>query len=1162
MIDNCSSQTQQVNNDLNELYCLSQNPLVRDGISQLQRLLKTLLPSYVAVDERSMKDLVGFVKDLGTQIQYYEFNGTSVVKDTWNIFFEITTEGWDKFDLESYIKKLKINKETNPHLALFFAFLYLFRIAQDDLNTITKRHLDFYYRDVLQLKENSAVPDQAAIIFNLAKNADTHLIKEGTKLKGGKDDTGVERIYKVQKDIVVNKAQISDLKALFANIHNRLEDDYDDITLSNDQRIYQSPLAKSSDGAGAKIENEELSWKTFGEPAFANLSGIVDVDREQPYIGFAIASPILFLAEGTRNIKLEFNFSPTISIIGLVPDHFVVTLSGEKDWIIAEEGTDDVTEVSATGSKLTIQRTLTAAQSAVVPYDEKVLLQPFKTKWPIIKVELNTKYNHDPFIYKALKDMQPSDVVITVDVDGVKDLILQNDNSILDPSKPFVPFSNRPFVGSKFYIGSWEVFQKELTSLEVKLKWNDLPNSSFATYYTNYDDIAGDETGPEPSTIRTNTLFKIDIKGLNGKIWENILPGADPVAPVALFTIPDGTGVVDAANVSTQCPNSKISSIDSSKLKGLGRDEKLEKFEAWDVNSQKGFIRFVLQGVDFGHSIFPNAYALQAIELSKEIPDVWAQLPNPPYTPSMQELSLNYVSSVKYEFDNDKASEENTEQFFYVEPYGVKEVTGSSSNHLFPQFDDEGVLYIGIKDLIPPQTLSILFQVAEGSANPKRDTQEVDWAILSKNEWVDFDDKTILSDTTNDLLTSGIISFSIPEEASKDNTILPSGSFWLRAAVTKESDAISKMIDIRTQAVLVKFSDNNNDPDHLRVALKDGSISKLLVSDSAIDKVEQPYASFGGEVMEESRDYYTRVSERLRHKRRAITIWDYEHLILQKFPSVYKVKCINHTKYEGTLENYSEMQPGHVTLIVVSNVQNKNAVDPLRPMTSLSMLDNIESYITELNPICAVLHVKNPFYEEVSVSFKVKFLADDFGYYRNKLEQEIKEFLSPWASGCSTDITFGGKIHKSVILNFVEERSYVDFVSCFKMYHTVPSDNVVDFSIRGRIDKFVKWNFSKKISKIDFTSLQRTSRKVSKNPNKISDKDIDEAIATTAISILGSGDTHTIERIDETKVGCDCPENEIINTNQIASADDCPCHEEITSLESKSSSTEENIDLT
>ena len=44
------------------------------------------------------------------------------------------------------------------------------------------------------------------------------------------------------------------------------------------------------------------------------------------------------------------------------------------------------------------------------------------------------------------------------------------------------------------------------------------------------------------------------------------------------------------------------------------------------------------------------------------------------------------------------------------------------------------------------------------------------------------------------------------------------------------------------------------------------------------------------EVQKSYKHYYTRVSERLRHKNRAIQLWDYEHLILQNFPHLYRVK--------------------------------------------------------------------------------------------------------------------------------------------------------------------------------------------------------------------------------------------------------------------------------
>ena len=330
---------------------------------------------------------------------------------------------------------------------------------------------------------------------------------------------------------------------------------------------------------------------------------------------------------------------------------------------------------------------------------------------------------------------------------------------------------------------------------------------------------------------------------------------------------------------------------------------------------------------------------------------------------------------------------------------------------------------------------------------------------------------------------------------------MASGYHWIRVAVQKDSDAICKLIDVKCQAVLAKFKDNNNDPDHLRIALPADSISKLVKSDNAVKEISQPYASFNGEVAEESSDFYTRISERLRHKQRGITIWDYERLVLQNFPSVYKLKCVNHTLFEGTLTNYSEIAPGHLTLIVVSNVQNKNAVDPLRPKTSLSILDDIYEFITKLNPMAATVHVKNPIYEEVKMKFNVKFLKDDIGYYQTKLEQEIKAFLSPWASGCATDIVFGGRIHKSVILNFVEERSYVDYVTCFEMFHIVPLDST-------------------------------------NNPNL----DVDEAIATTAISILGSSDSHIVNPIPVGSDDCLCDDNVIVSKDEIISKDDCPCN--------------------
>jgi hypothetical protein len=50
------------------------------------------------------------------------------------------------------------------------------------------------------------------------------------------------------------------------------------------------------------------------------------------------------------------------------------------------------------------------------------------------------------------------------------------------------------------------------------------------------------------------------------------------------------------------------------------------------------------------------------------------------------------------------------------------------------------------------------------------------------------------------------------------------------------------------------------------------------------------------------------------------------------------------------------------------------------------------------------------------------------------LKQELIAFLSPWAFDAERPIAFGGRVYRSVLLDFVEERAYVDYVTDFRMY--------------------------------------------------------------------------------------------------------------------------------
>ncbi len=1117
---------------MSEDNCNNKNALQRDGTSQSQRLLAALLPSYVSVDERSMEDFISFTKNFATEIQY--FNLADAPEGDWVGFFT---------------KSISEEQKTEPHYALFIGFLKLFKIAQDDINTITKRHLDYYYREILNLEERAEVPDQVFIIFTLAEQLSGALVAKDKELDAKKDETGVDLIYKTDKDIVVNHGIVDQLKAVFIN---RPLDDAavtpvfpDPIpvllpgvppqgpTGGNNWRLYASPVAKSKDGIGEELEGKEKRWRTFGAPK-ENFED--QADRPQAEIGFAFASPVLFLAEGIRKVEIKINFNrpavsnpPALVAAALAMPSTVDTMriseelrttpvaeheaiianyvldqqnaalkgalnvyfSGEEEWIVPES--DNETYYDTNGD-LIIVRTLSQAQKPVVAYNEEVLLQPIRTSWPVVKITLNTNHPATEYIYKDLSTKSIFTANINVDVDGVKNLIFQNDDSVLSPDKPFEPFGGQPVIDSAFYIGSTEIFQKQLDVLNLNITWHGLPSDAerfpngFATYYQNY-------LPPYEKNRRNNQAFKVNAAVLDRKTWRSVNQGIDGYE---LFDPPNNTNLLD---------NTQVITINNGSLHNIRRNPKMEAVEEFGAETQKGFLRLSIDNVDFGHSIFQNSYTQQAIWVVKDTqvsgsapvtPGAILGLPNEPYTPQIKEMSVNYTSSETINLTrqlkasvNEKNYNSRIEQFFHILPFGAAEnhphiIETVNEIPLLPQFPDEGSLYIGITSLDPPQTLSVLLKAAEGSANPDFAKQPLKWSYLFNNEWYSFSQLQILSDTTSGLITSGIVTFDLPKAFNNSNTYLPEGLFWLKASVQHYSGAICDLIDVQAQAVVATYSNNGNDPNHLRLALPADTIQDFVNGDAAIDKLSQPFASFGGRIKEQSDEFYVRVSERLRHKHRAVTIWDYEHLVLEKFPKIYKVKCLNHTRYTS-LNDVNELTPGHVSLVIIADLQNKNACDPLKPKTSLITLTEIQSYINSIKPPCAELHVRNPIFEEIQTEFQVKFLPGfDIGFYGQQLEEEIRQFLAPWTYG-TNDIVFGGRVHKSMIINFVEDRTYVDFVSCFNMHQIIP------------------------------TGLNTPPRIL---------KDIDDAITSTSASILTSAPTHLIT-ILETE-DCECEDNLVL----------------------------------
>lgn len=362
----------------------------------------------------------------------------------------------------------------------------------------------------------------------------------------------------------------------------------------------------------------------------------------------------------------------------------------------------------------------------------------------------------------------------------------------------------------------------------------------------------------------------------------------------------------------------------------------------------------------------------------------------------------------------------------------------------------DGNLYIGLENLKPKQTLSLLFQVLEGSGNNELNPPNIEWSYLVDNDWTTFLPFEILMDTTKSnpdskksLLRSGIVRLAIPKDISNaKTTILNPAYHWVRASTIVDLEektspaALPDLVNIQAQAALAQFEDQDNSLIHLKTALDPKTISQLTRRVIPIKSVAQPYASFSGQFPESDNDFYRRISERLRHKDRAITVWDYERLTLEKFPEIYKAKCINHTDYDAA----SEILPGSVSIAVIPNLANKNTFNPAEPRVPIGVRDAIEVYLrTKTNFFIACedqLEVVNPLYEELQVRTCLKFKDGlDQEFYRYQLNRDLKAYLAPWAFDDTAEITFGGDLHTSLILNFIEEKDYVDVVMEFNIRH-------------------------------------------------------------------------------------------------------------------------------
>ncbi len=961
------------------------------------------------------------------------------------------------------------SQQHDPAMAMLIAFVQQFQKLQGKLNRFTQHYLDFYYDKMLGARPLPARPDRTWLVLTKNPSAPPVLLPAGTPVLAGLDADSHDIVYRAVTDLLVTDASVAALQTLYF-----------------DHDPYSAPeqfLGEDDTPFGPPAPGQR-SWPTgawFRElpvvpgartPAASPLLGAPKDSRQRTThadarIGFAVASKVLLLKEGLRRITLHLLLEDDLLarrldrlgvamggasgasdgqgsqrladirrddiFLKVFRRLFRINITGEHGWLPIEDYLPSYDEGSRS---LSLSMELLPEAPAVVAYSQSLHEGGFRCTTPMLRVEINPGAYLYP--YGLLRELRIAGARIDVEVSGYRDLVLHNNLGQLSAAAPFAPFGPLPKVGSFLVVGSTEMAGKTISSFDVEVQWADLPRvpGGFATLYRDY----GLRIGNSDFLASTAVLAK--------GAWTPALESERPTVPLFRSEVLPGRGERIESHIRWRCqPIAHLFEPDA----GVSADHPL----SYGPGAKNGFFKFTLAapGSAFGHERYPHALSEALVSNARR--GRWRgqqPIPMPPYTPMIEAISINYRASSTLRIERlgggEDGKHDRQEQFLHLYPSGW-EALGPGSYPmaaLLPRFERAGNLYIGLDAATPGSTLTLLWHLREDSlplaADAATRAGALGWSYLSRNEWKPLPPSRLLADGTQHFMTSGIVRLALPLDISDDNSVMPAGRYWLRVAADTDLEKYCSLYHIDTQTVEVERSPEVSP--QVPVVLPAGSITRSGQPIPGIQGLRQPLPSVGGRAQETREQLRIRMAERLRHKNRAVSAADYEALILQYFPEVFKVKCFANMAIAGGPEDC--IRPGHVLVVPLPYWPQVRQRDQM-PMLNGNLMTQIRTFLEMLASPWSTIAVDNPVYEQIQVRCAVRFSGPmGNGHYINQLNDAISDFLTPWQHGRGYRTHFGWRIRQHDIEAFIGELPYVQGVSGFSMLR-IASPQALKFAL-------------------------------------------------------------------------------------------------------------------
>ena len=966
-----------------------------------------------------------------------------------------------------------------PAIGLFMVFLKLYEKAQLKLNSFSPRYLEFYYQQVLKAGNREQVPESCYLIFETQRGRVAASVYKNTEFSAGKDTELNDIIYCTDTDLSVSDARVESLATLYLQHEKLISPEFE---LGAVSRIKSDlPQLPPDDTETDRVTDQPVSWSLFG----AEHSGGVETTSADASIGFSIASASLLLAQGVRKIDIGIELEPVVNTeidiqlskllragsqqefrrqFGGLFARYLLSFNGcltplqksqivdkadtllpknssgeiasllNQDWqglfykffkkifcikLTAENGWLDVydyillpysEDLQRQGAGLRILLSLGQEVEPVTAYNADVHGGQLGTGLPVMQCVINPQTNFQP--YSIFQNLIIASLQIDVDVSGVKNLQAYNHHGQLDPSKPFQPFGPLPGSNPYFIFGNYELARKQLLELKIHLDWGDLPRDAggFDEFYHAYETRYG------------NSTFKGAFSALTDGRW-----------------MPDDAGAIDCFNLFETEPSG--GRVAAKKVVAINRADYFKPLDArfsesnykYDLNAMEGFYRLSLVAPEsaFGHGEYAQLLSkVMAANTRLKKPQ---PVPNSPYTPTLNGITLDYKARTTIT-PSLQPEERNSlsESIIHMHPFGVETIYPAVLDRpcfLMPQYTHEGNLFIGLSGTSVSGPLSLLFHLSQDMSHATiAERASFDWFYLASNSWQRMSAEHLLSDTTHGFLESGIVTLNIPSDITRGNTVMPGNYFWLRISTSGNAGLFSSCYSIKPHALKVnKKTGVGITPDQgLAQSTNWASVNAL----PGIGKIRQIYKVFGGRASESESARNVRIGERLRHKNRAVLPRDYEQLILEQFPGVYKVKCFNSVSSTDT-----GVKPGHVLIVVVPNSETAASKTCSHSMINTQQLEQIRAYVKNLCSEFVTIEVRNPVYEHVQVRCTVKFTDTiSEGVNISRLNQQISDYMCPWENA-GYKARFGWSIRQQDIESYIRSLDYIEYVTNFSMLH-------------------------------------------------------------------------------------------------------------------------------